>query len=327
MSKKLEKNVPQLRFPEFGGQKCNSYKLSNIACVERGKFTARPRNSPEYYGGSTPFVQTGDIKNSGGRISSYSQTLNEKGLEVSKLFPKGSILLTIAANIGDVAVTEIDVACPDSIVVIQAGSNVVCEWLFYHLQTIKNVFESFATQNAQKNINLEVIRPIQISIPSIAEQEKIASFLGAVDTRLNQIRRKRELLQTYKRGVMQKLFSQEVRFKDAIGSEFPDWEEMTLGEICSLIKDGTHGTHQDDPDSNYYLLSAKNVLNGRVFYDDSDRKISESEFNFIYKNYNLKKNDLLLSIVGTIGRSAIFQGEHNIAFQPEMLNAKQNFTF
>jgi type I restriction enzyme, S subunit len=77
MSNKLKKNVPVLRFPEFRGQKCNSYKLSNIACVERGKFTARPRNSPEYYGGNIPFVQTGDIKNSGGKISSYSQTLRD----------------------------------------------------------------------------------------------------------------------------------------------------------------------------------------------------------------------------------------------------------
>ena len=123
------------------------------------------------------------------------------------------------------------------------------------------------------------------------------------------------LLQTYKRGVMQKIFSQELRFKDAIGSKFPDWEEKTLVDICSLIKDGTHGTHQDDPNGDYFLLSAKNVLNGRVIYDNNDRKISRSEFDSIYKNYNLQKNDLLLSVVGTIGRLAIFQGENNLAFQ------------
>ncbi len=114
MSKKVNTKLPKLRFAEFKDREWNVYKLLEIASVERGKFTARPRNSPKYYGGSIPFVQTGDIKNSGGKISSYSQTLNEQGLEVSRLFSKGSILLTIAANIGDVAITEIDVACPDS---------------------------------------------------------------------------------------------------------------------------------------------------------------------------------------------------------------------
>ncbi|MEH2163984.1 MAG: restriction endonuclease subunit S [Nostoc sp.] len=83
-------------------------------------------------------------------------------------------------------------------------------------------------------INIDDILQIKIFCPSIAEQEKIASFLGAVDTRLNQLRRKRELLQTYKRGVMQKLFSQEIRFKGAIGLPFPDWERKKLQEITKI---------------------------------------------------------------------------------------------
>ena len=68
--------------------------LEQLASVERGKFTARPRNDPRYYGGSIPFVQTGDVVAADGVIKNYSQTLNEAGLGVSKLFPKGSILVT-----------------------------------------------------------------------------------------------------------------------------------------------------------------------------------------------------------------------------------------
>ena len=123
------------------------------------------------------------------------------------------------------------------------------------------------------------------------------------------------LLETYKRGVMQKLFSQEVRFKQEDGSSFPDWEEKALGTICLLLKDGTHRTHVDMPQSGFFLLSAKNIRNGKVIFDNSDRNIPEAEFEAIHKSYNLRKNDILLSIVGTIGRVAIFWGQNNIAFQ------------
>ena len=230
MSKKVKKLVPELRFSEFEKQDNTIYQLSEIAIVERGKFTARPRNSPKYYGGHIPFVQTGDITNSKGKINSYSQTLNEEGLKVSKLFPKGSILMTIAANIGDVAIAEIDVACPDSIVVIQVKPEISRNWLFYYLYLAKNKLESFATQNAQKNINLQVLRPLEISTPSFKEQEKIASFLDAIALRITQLRRKHELLETYKKGVMQKIFSQQIRFKKDDGKPFPDWEKKKLDE-------------------------------------------------------------------------------------------------
>lgn len=75
-------------------------ELGNIAEIKRGKFTPRPRNDPRFYGGNIPFVQTGDVTNSGGTIQNYTQTLNQEGLSVSKLFQKGTILMTIAANIG-----------------------------------------------------------------------------------------------------------------------------------------------------------------------------------------------------------------------------------
>ncbi|MEJ6122212.1 restriction endonuclease subunit S [Vibrio sp. 2-Bac 85] len=92
------------------------------------------------------------------------------------------------------------------------------------------------------------------------------------------------------------------------------WSFDTLGRISSLVKDGTHGTHKNIS-SPYLLLSAKNLKNGLVTFDESDRTISEDEFNGIYKNYKLQKGDILLSVVGSIGRTAIFDGNEYIAFQ------------
>ncbi len=155
--------------------------LEDLATVQRGKFSARPRNDPKYYGGDIPFIQTGDVANGAGRVRSYSQTLNSSGLSVSKLFPKGSLVVTIAANIGDVAKVEFDFACPDSLVVVQANQAVNSDWLQYSLESKKALLDSLAPQNAQKNINLEVLRPLAFDVPPFGEQQRIAGVINAWD--------------------------------------------------------------------------------------------------------------------------------------------------
>lgn len=92
------------------------------------------------------------------------------------------------------------------------------------------------------------------------------------------------------------------------------WMFKKIGDITSLVKDGSHGTHQD-VERGPYLLSAKNIKNGKIVIQDDDRKISEEEYNAIYKNYSLEVGDVLLSIVGTIGRVAIVKEIQPIAFQ------------
>lgn len=166
-----------------------------------------------------------------------------------------------------------------------------------------------------KTLGQNEFAKLDMTLPTLPEQQKIVSFAGAVDKKLEALCRKQELLKTYKRGLMEKLFSQELRFQADDKADFPDWEKNILGKVCCFIKDGTHGTHTDDSNGKHFLLSAKNLQNGKVKFDDTDRKISKDEYQAIYKNYMLVENDILLSIVGTIGRVAIFKDEENIAFQ------------
>lgn len=235
--------LPELRFPEFEGEWVEK-KLFEIAKIERGRFSPRPRNNPIYYNGEIPFVQTGDVVNSNGIIENYTQTLNQKGLKVSKLFPKGTILITIAANIGYAGVLAIDMACPDSLIGIKCKKNIFNIFLNYQLELEQPKMDYLAVAAAQKNINIEFLKPYKFIIADLKEQQKIANFLTAIDNRIQTLEKKETLLEQYKKGVMQKIFNQELRFKDdtstslskSDGNAFADWEEKKLGQTGNIKK-------------------------------------------------------------------------------------------
>ncbi|RJQ33051.1 restriction endonuclease subunit S [Candidatus Parcubacteria bacterium] len=186
-------------------------KLSEVAKVERGKFSHRPRNAPEFYGGDIPFIQTGDVVDSNGKISSYTQTLNEKGLSVSKLFRKGTIVITIAANIGDTGILQFDSCFPDSLVGITPSEKIDAVFLEYYLRTKKEYLNSISTQSAQKNINLEKLNPLLVVLPAKDEQQKIAEIMSSIDEKISINQKLKGRLTFLKKGLMQDLLSGRVR--------------------------------------------------------------------------------------------------------------------
>tara|TARA_B110001469_G_scaffold109194_1_gene110242 strand:+ start:2386 stop:3105 length:720 start_codon:yes stop_codon:yes gene_type:complete len=112
------------------------------------------------------------------------------------------------------------------------------KFLFYRLNRHK-YFLKFDTGYSQTNLRKNEVLNAPLIFPSLPEQQKIASFLSAVDAKLQQLTKKKELLAAYKKGVMQKIFSQELRFKDEFGNSYPDWEVKKLGDLCVLITKGT----------------------------------------------------------------------------------------
>lgn len=214
----------------------SEHTLDDLALVERGKFSVRPRNDPRYYGGDMPFVQTGDVTSSGTYLKSFSQTLNENGIGVSKVFPKNTILITIAANIGDTAITTFEVACPDSVVAIQPYKNVAdVYWLKKYLETRKTDLDAQSTQNAQKNINLQVLKPLLILTPPYAEQKKIAQILLAWDKAISVTKNLLTNSQQQKKTLMQQLLTGKKRLLDDNGVRFSGvWEKYSLEELESL---------------------------------------------------------------------------------------------
>ena len=169
-------------------------QLQSISSVERGRFSHRPRNEPHLYGGPYPFVQTGDIAACDGFIRTYQQTLSEDGLAVSRVFPTGTIAITIAANIGATGITTFPVAFPDSVVGIQAYPRVNTRFLELVLRTRKRDFERLATESVQKNINLDTLRPLLIQLPGANEQNEIVGSLSTITEYYEATRKRKERL-------------------------------------------------------------------------------------------------------------------------------------
>lgn len=156
-------------------------ELNQVAEVARGKSKHRPRNDKTLFGGEYPFIQTGDVRNAQKYISTYSTTYNEIGLQQSKLWPKGTICLTIAANIGDVAILDMDACFPDSVVGI-SSEKLSTEYLYYFLTTLQQHLDNKANAAAQKNINLKILSGIQLPVPSLAEQEEMVKKIKTIDS-------------------------------------------------------------------------------------------------------------------------------------------------
>jgi restriction endonuclease S subunit len=159
------------------------HELAELATVERGKFTPRPRNDPSYYGGRFPFIQTGDISASEGRLRSWTQTLNERGVKVSRCFPPGTVVIAIVgATIGMTAILEIDVYCPDSVVGIQVNPKTATkEYIEFLLRFWRPVFLAQAPETARANINLDTLRPLRIPVPPLCLQQKFAAVVKQVE--------------------------------------------------------------------------------------------------------------------------------------------------
>ena len=157
--------------------------LSQLGELNRGKSKHRPRNAPHLYGGHYPFVQTGDIKSATGVIRKYKQTYSEEGFKQSRLWPKGTLCITIAANIADTAILGFDACFPDSIVgFIPESENVDTRFIEYFFRTAKENIERFAPATAQKNINLEILNDVAIPLPPVREQQAI---INEIEQRLS----------------------------------------------------------------------------------------------------------------------------------------------
>ncbi|MCH5462739.1 restriction endonuclease subunit S [Lactobacillus sp. LC28-10] len=173
-----------------------------------------------------------------------------------------------------------------------------------------------AEGTGQHVLSLKKFKNISALFPNKEEQQRIGLLFLNIEKSIAHHQRKLELLNKLKQSLLQKMFPKDGQNKPEIRfSGFTDvWEQRKLGSELTLLKDGTHGTHKDAKEGPY-LLSAKNIKNGHIIISSSDRRISWNEFRKIHKSFTLEAGDILLTIVGSIGESAILTNPQNLTFQ------------
>ncbi|WP_198030659.1 restriction endonuclease subunit S [Alcanivorax jadensis] len=152
-------------------------KLSDVGTLDRGKSKHRPRNDPALLGGDYPLIQTGDVANSKGYIKKYKSTYSELGLEQSRLWPAGTLCITIAANIAKTGVLTFDACFPDSVVGFTPNHKATVEYVQHWLGFLQKTLEASAPESAQKNINLAILRNLDIPLPEIEKQRAFSELV------------------------------------------------------------------------------------------------------------------------------------------------------
>ena len=197
----------------------------------RGKSKHRPRNDPKLYGGPYPFLQTGTVRASRGRITEFDSTYNEAGLAQSRLWPKGTICITIAANIAESGILEFDACFPDSIVGLVPNPLLVPEYIEFFIRTARESLDRYAPATAQKNINLGILEKVAVPLPPREEQEMIYSKTQEELSKIEYINSQVEFVKQQSKGLRQTILR--AAFSGEIVPQDPTDEATSLLEIHS----------------------------------------------------------------------------------------------
>lgn len=222
-------------------------RIKDIFSLERGKFSHRPRNDERMYvDGIFPFIQTGDVAKANKYITKYKQVLNQNGIKVSKEFKKGTLLMTIAANIGDVSILGYDAYLPDSLVAFITKYDI--DYYYYLFSISKKELDFVKITNTQDNLNLEKLNSIFKCFPPLEEQTQIANYLDtktqAIDKKINLLTQKANYYKEYRKSIINetvcKGLDKSVQLKDSgidwIGQIPEHWEVKRFKAIAKTLK-------------------------------------------------------------------------------------------
>lgn len=305
-------NGPKLRFSEFSGE-WEEKKLGQLTKFSKGKNISKDNITGE----GTPCVRYGEL------YTTYKEKIKDP---VSKTNLNSDELVfseendVIIPTSGETAIDIATVSCIMKDGVAIGGDTTIMKikgnglFYSYYLNSRRKKLARLAQGASVVHLYANHLKNFNLNIPSNPEQEKIASFLSKVDIKIEKLEKKQELWETYKKGIMQQIFSQKLRFKNENGENYPDWDNKKLVECSIFVKDGTHGSFKDF-NNGVPLLSAKDIDSGKITVDNNPRRISLEDYNLIHRRYNIQEGDVLLTIVGTIGRVAIVKNNKRFALQ------------
>lgn len=226
-------SVPALRFKDDNGRNFASWQPIKIGNL--GRFTGGGTPSTQnttFWKGSIPWISSSDLSDEDIYKINTTRFITQEAISQSptKLVPKNSILIVTRVGVGKVAITPQELCTSQDFtsLTLHSGSHV---FFTYLIKIVTNKLLEFNQGTSIKGILKSDLEAMEVSAPNLAEQTKIANFLTAVDEKITQLTQKYDLLTQYKKGVMQQIFRQELRFKDDSGQDFPEWEEAPLRDV------------------------------------------------------------------------------------------------
>ena len=307
------KVVPKLRFGEFDSE-WKQTTLGNTSEIIGGGTPETVK--PEYWGGTIQWFTPSELKQK--YVSKSKRTITDIGLQKSsaKILPKGTLLFSSRATVGEVAIALNECCTNQGFQSFVVNSLNNSEFLYNWIIENKNQFIKLSSGSTFLEISKKEIVKLKLHLPSLPEQQKIASFLSAVDEKLQQLTKKKELLEEYKKGVMQKIFTQELRFKDANGNNYPDWEEKKLGEFIEVCS-SKRVLQEHWKSSGVPFLRTREIknLSEKVKFK-TPIFISELLFEELKEKYGVPNvGDILATGVGTIGELYIVKENDKFYFK------------
>lgn len=208
----LDNLIQSIFYDMFGDPVTNSKgwklkKLSDLGTLGRGVSKHRPRNAPELLGGIHPLIQTGDVSNSNLFLKSFNSTYSDLGLQQSKKWEKGTLCITIAANIAKTAILDFDACFPDSLVGFISNENSNNIFVYYWFGFFQQILEKQAPESAQKNINLKILNDLNIITPPIELQNKFADYVLKIEEKKSLLEQSLEKMELNYKSLMQRAFN------------------------------------------------------------------------------------------------------------------------
>jgi type I restriction enzyme S subunit len=297
--------VPALRFKEFD-RDWNSKPLKEITSYVDYRGRGPEKSEQGVFLVTAKNIKKGFIDYECSK--EYVPTEN-RAIVMSKGLPQvGDILFTTEAPLGNVAqVDNSDIALAQRVIKFRGNKELLNDYLLHFM--IGPVYQKLINRKANGTTVLGIsgkeLHKTKIQFPSLPEQQKIASFLSAVDEKIQQLTKKKALLSDYKKGVMQQLFSGQLRFKDENGKDYPDWEEKRLLEFCTFFSGGTpSSTNKKFYSGTIPFIGSGNIYDSEVFNFISEEALNSSSAKIV------EEGDLLYALYGAnSGEVAISQLE------------------
>ncbi|MGE6648829.1 restriction endonuclease subunit S [Shewanella colwelliana] len=227
--------IPKLRFSNFQS-KWEKLPINSLGKVITGN--TPPTSNSSFYGGSELFVSPADMGYER-YILKTRTNLTEKGFSKGRVIKaRSALFVCIGSTIGKVAIAGKDCVTNQQINAIEFSDDFVPEFVYPILEKYALKIKRFAGEQAVPIINKSEFSKFKLPVSTcIEEQQKIADFLTAVDSKISLLTEKHRLLKAYKKGVMQQLFSQQIRFKDDDGKVFPEWKVERIGKYLELYRE------------------------------------------------------------------------------------------